>query len=115
MRGLNHRAVILLVLALNVCVLAGIGYWTGLKPSVVTFDNKLIMKQFVTQVSQKNLKEEQTQALSKKFAQSLKVALEEYTHAHHSIVLKKEHTMGSSNDITEYIAVRVAEKMRGQP
>lgn len=114
MSGLNQRVITVLVLVLNLSFLAGIVYFSWIRPSVVTFDNKQIMKQFITQLSQKNLNTEQTQALSKKFAQSLKGALEEYTNSRHSIILKKEQTLGSNADITEDIALRVAERMRGQ-
>lgn len=103
-----------LALGLNLMFLAAMMYLNCSKSSVVTFDDKLLMKQFVTQLSQKNLNAKQTQALSTKFAKSLKMALEEYAYSRHSIVLKKEQTMSSSADITQDIATRVAKKMRGQ-
>lgn len=114
MHCLNQRVIFCLVIMVNLSFFAAILYWCSSKPTVVTFDQKMLMKQFVTQVSQKNLDTEQTQALSKKFAQSLKEALEEYASSRPSIVLRKEQTIASNADITEDIAIRVAGKMRGK-
>lgn len=82
--------------------------------SVVTFDKEVVMKQFITQLSKKNVSEEKVKHLGDKFARTLKNSIDEYARTHHAIVIKKEMVLASPVDVTAIIAERIAKQMRGE-
>lgn len=82
---------------------------------VVTFDKDRLVKQFVTQLSQKPLSVEKADSLSSRFAKALKESLDEYATNNKTIVIKKEMVLASNQDITKLIATTVAAKMRSKP
>lgn len=81
--------------------------------TVVTFDKELVLKQFITQLSHKNVPEEKTKQLSDQFARALKNSLDDYAKTHHAVVIKKEMVLATHADVTPIIAERIAKQMRG--
>lgn len=81
--------------------------------TVVTFDKELVLKQFITQLSHKNVPEQQTKQLSDQFAKALKNSIDDYAKTHHAIVIKKEMVLATHADVTPIIAEQIAIQMRG--
>jgi type-F conjugative transfer system protein TrbI len=98
---------------LNSVLVAFIVAWNMPRQSVVTFDKGIVLKQFITQVTYKKLTSEKTQQLTTLFAKALKESIDEYAKEHDSVVIKKEMVLASHADVTELLALRIADKMRG--
>jgi len=79
---------------------------------VMTFNQPRLVARFVGQLSAHTLSDE---ALAKKtdaFSAALKTALTDYTSTHHVLVLDSADVLSGENDITDAIAVMVAERMK---
>lgn len=103
-------AVTVLNLSLAICSLV----YGQFQTRVVTFDKDAVLKQFVIQLSQKPLKEAETDKLSNRFAKALKTSINDYAREKNAIVIKRDTVLASQADVTSLIAKKIADKMRGQ-
>lgn len=80
--------------------------------SIVAFDMKSTVDQFMEQAASQNLSEEQTQRLSNRFTTALNESLVDYQQTHKAIVLVKPATVTGVSDITVEIQTDIANRMR---
>lgn len=81
---------------------------------VATFDQPALVARFVGQLSAHTLSDEALAKKTSAFSAALKTALTDYASTHHVLVLSEKTVLSGENDITDAIAVMVAERMRGK-
>lgn len=84
-RGLAIVALVVFVLATNVFLTRVVLEYTT--PRVVAFDMKKTLDSFMDSVSQKQLSEAQSKALSERFNSALEQSLADYQQQHHVLIL----------------------------
>ena len=101
------------ICALNTGITLLLVLWFAPTPiSVVAFDMKSTVDQFMEQAASQELSEEQTQRLSNRFTTALNESLVDYQQTHKAIVLVKPATVTGVSDITVEIQTDIANRMR---
>ena len=80
---------------------------------VVTFNQPVLTKRFVTQLSQHEISDEALRAKTDAFRDALHLSVEAYAEEHDVLVLDVNHVMAGERDVTEAIGAMVATRMRG--
>lgn len=82
-------------------------------PRVVAFDMKKTLDSFMDSVSQKQLTEAQSKALSDRFNDALEKSLAEYQQQHHVVILVSPAVVQGAPDVTRNIQHDIARRMKG--
>lgn len=83
-------------------------------PRVVAFDMKKTLDSFMDSVSQKQLTEAQSKALSDRFNDALEKSLAEYQQQHHVVILVSPAVVQGAPDVTCNIQHDIARRMKGE-
>ncbi|HBW2765553.1 TPA: type-F conjugative transfer system protein TrbI [Klebsiella pneumoniae] len=83
-------------------------------PRVVAFDMKKTLDSFMDSVSQKQLTEAQSKALSDRFNEALEKSLAEYQQQHHVVILVSPAVVQGAPDVTRNIQHDIARRMKGE-
>lgn len=83
-------------------------------PQVVAFDMKKTLDSFMDSVSQKQLTEAQSKALSDRFNDALEKSLAEYQQQHHVVILVSPAVVQGAPDVTRNIQHDIARRMKGE-
>lgn len=83
-------------------------------PRVVAFDMKKTLDSFMDRVSQKQLTEAQSKALSDRFNDALEKSLAEYQQQHHVVILVSPAVVQGAPDVTRNIQHDIARRMKGE-
>ena len=83
-------------------------------PRVVAFDMKKTLDSFMDSVSQKQLTEAQSKALSDRFNDALEKSLAEYQQQHHVVILVSPAVVQGAPDVTRNIQHDSARRMKGE-
>ena len=83
-------------------------------PRVVAFDMKKTLDSFMDSVSQKQLSEAQSKALSERFNDALEKSLAEYQQQHHVVILVSPAVVQGAPDVTRNIQHDIARRMKGE-
>lgn len=83
-------------------------------PGVVAFDMKKTLDSFMDSVSQKQLTEAQSKALSDRFNDALEKSLAEYQQQHHVVILVSSAVVQGAPDVTRNIQHDIARRMKGE-
>ena len=83
-------------------------------PRVVAFDMKKTLDSFMDSVSQKQLTEAQSKALSDRFNDALEKSLAEYQQQHHVVILVSPAVGQGAPDVTRNIQHDIARRMKGE-
>ncbi|HEO9814679.1 TPA: type-F conjugative transfer system protein TrbI [Klebsiella variicola] len=83
-------------------------------PRVVAFDMKKTLDSFMDSVSQKQLTEAQSKALSDRFNDALEKSLAEYQQQHHVVILVSPAVVQGAPDVTRNIQHDIAHRMKGE-
>ncbi len=84
-------------------------------PRVVAFDmKKTLDSSFMDSVSQKQLTEAQSKALSDRFNDALEKSLAEYQQQHHVVILVSPAVVQGAPDVTRNIQHDIARRMKGE-
>ena len=83
-------------------------------PRVVAFDMKKTLESFMDSVSQKQLTEAQSKALSDRFNDALEKSLAEYQQQHHVVILVSPAVVQGAPDVTRNIQHDIARRMKGE-
>lgn len=83
-------------------------------PRVVAFDMKKTLDSFMDSVSQKQLTESQSKALSDRFNDALEKSLAEYQQQHHVVILVSPAVVQGAPDVTRNIQHDIARRMKGE-
>ncbi len=83
-------------------------------PRVVAFDMKKTLDSFMDSVSQKQLTEAQSKALSDRFNGALEKSLAEYQQQHHVVILVSPAVVQGAPDVTRNIQHDIARRMKGE-
>ena len=83
-------------------------------PRVVAFDMKKTLDSFMDSVSQKQLTEAQSKALSDRFNDALEKSLAEYHQQHHVVILVSPAVVQGAPDVTRNIQHDIARRMKGE-
>ncbi|EPC9415054.1 type-F conjugative transfer system protein TrbI [Klebsiella variicola] len=83
-------------------------------PRVVAFDMKKTLDSFMDSVSQKQLTEAQSKALSDRFNDALEKSLAEYQQQHHVVILVSPAVVQGAPDVTRNIQYDIARRMKGE-
>lgn len=83
-------------------------------PRVVAFDMKKTLDSFMDSVSQKQLTEAQSKALSDRFNDALEKSLAEYQKQHHVVILVSPAVVQGAPDVTRNIQHDIARRMKGE-
>ncbi|HHG0785067.1 TPA: type-F conjugative transfer system protein TrbI [Klebsiella pneumoniae] len=83
-------------------------------PRVVAFDMKKTLDSFMDSVSQKQLTEAQSKALSDRFNDALEKSLAEYQQQHHVVILVSPAVVQGAPDVTRNIQLDIARRMKGE-
>lgn len=83
-------------------------------PRVVAFDMKKTLDSFMDSVSQKQLTEAQSKALSDRFNDALEKSLAEYQQQHHVVILVLPAVVQGAPDVTRSIQHDIARRMKGE-
>ena len=110
-RGLAIVALVVFVLATNVFLSRVVLEYTA--PRVVAFDMKKTLDSFMDSVSQKQLTEAQSKALSDRFNDALEKSLAEYQQQHHVVILVSPAVVQGAPDVTRNIQHDIARRMKG--
>jgi conjugal transfer pilin signal peptidase TrbI len=82
-------------------------------PRVVAFDMKKTLDSFMDSVSQKQLSEAQSKALSERFNSALEQSLADYQQQHHVLILVSPAVVQGAPDVTRTIQTDIARRMKG--
>lgn len=82
-------------------------------PRVVAFDMKKTLDSFMDSVSQKQLTEAQSKALSERFNSALEQSLADYQQQHHVVILVSPAVVQGAPDVTRTIQTDIARRMKG--
>ena len=83
-------------------------------PRVVAFDMKKTLDSVMDSVSQKQLTEAQSKALSDRFNDALEKSLAEYQQQHHVVILVSPAVVQGAPDVTRNIQHDIARRMKGE-
>ena len=83
-------------------------------PRVVAFDMKKTLDSFMDSVSQKQLTEAQSKALSDRFNDALEKSLAEDQQQHHVVILVSPAVVQGAPDVTRNIQHDIARRMKGE-
>ncbi|HCT6261862.1 TPA: type-F conjugative transfer system protein TrbI [Klebsiella pneumoniae] len=83
-------------------------------PRVVAFDMKKTLDSFMDSVSQKQLTEAQSKALSDRFNDALEKSLAEYQQQHHVVILVSPAVVQGAPDVTRNIQNDITRRMKGE-
>ncbi|HHD7782910.1 TPA: type-F conjugative transfer system protein TrbI [Klebsiella pneumoniae] len=83
-------------------------------PRVVAFDMKKTLDSFMDSVSQKQLTEAQSKALSDRFNDALEKSLAEYQQQHHVVILVSPAVVQGAPDVTRNIQHDIARRRKGE-
>ncbi|MGK7141454.1 type-F conjugative transfer system protein TrbI [Escherichia coli] len=83
-------------------------------PRVVAFDMKKTLDSFMDSVSQKQLTEAQSKALSDRFNDALEKSLAEYQQQHHVVILVSPAVVQGAPEVTRNIQHDIARRMKGE-
>lgn len=83
-------------------------------PRVAAFDMKKTLDSFMDSVSQKQLTEAQSKALSDRFNDALEKSLAEYQQQHHVVILVSPAVVQGAPDVTRNIQHDIARRMKGE-
>ena len=83
-------------------------------PRGVAFDMKKTLDSFMDSVSQKQLTEAQSKALSDRFNDALEKSLAEYQQQHHVVILVSPAVVQGAPDVTRNIQHDIARRMKGE-
>ncbi len=83
-------------------------------PRVVAFDMKKTLDSLMDSVSQKQLTEAQSKALSDRFNDALEKSLAEYQQQHHVVILVSPAVVQGAPDVTRNIQHDIARRMKGE-
>jgi type-F conjugative transfer system protein TrbI len=84
----------------------------ALKPQVVTFNQDAVFKQFVLQMSQKNLTDAALKQKTEQFSQNLNASLAEYADKHHVIIINQKTLLAGKKDISDEVLKILVKKLR---
>lgn len=104
-------AIILFTLATSVFLSRVVLEYTT--PRVVAFDMKKTLDSFMDSVSQKQLTEAQSKALSDRFNDALEKSLADYQQQHHVVILVSPAVVQGAPDVTRNIQHDIARRMKG--
>ena len=110
-RVLVITALVVLTLACNVMLTRVMLAYTT--PRVVAFDMKKTLDSFMDSVSQKQLTEAQSKALSDRFNDALEKSLADYQQQHHVLILVSPAVVQGASDVTRTIQHDIARRMKG--
>jgi conjugal transfer pilin signal peptidase TrbI len=102
---------VLFTLATNVFLTRVVLEYTT--PRVVAFDMKKTLDSFMDSVSQKQLSEAQSKALSERFNSALEQSLADYQLQHHVLILVSPAVVQGAPDVTRTIQTDIARRMKG--
>ena len=105
-------ALVLFTLATNVFLTRVVLEYTT--PRVVAFDMKKTLDSFMDSVSQKQLSEAQSKALSERFNSALEQSLADYQLQHHVLILVSPAVVQGAPDVTRKIQTDIARRMKGE-
>jgi len=91
------------------------GLYSGVtheSPTVVTFNADVITRQFVMQLSQYKLSDENLRKKTEAFKKAQSDALNEYASKHHALVMQRQHVIAGAEDVTPEIEKLIAIHMR---
>ena len=110
-RSLVLTVLVSLVLAINV----GLTHLmlTHTTPRVVAFDMKKTLDSFMDSVSQKQLSEAQSKALSDRFNEALEQSLADYQKKNGVLILVSPAVVQGAPDVTLKIQTDIASRMKG--
>lgn len=110
-RGLAIAALVVAVLTVN----AGVTrlMLAHVTPRVVAFDMKKTLDSFMDSVSQKQLSEAQSKALSERFNAALEQSLADYQNKNHVLILVSPAVVQGAPDVTRKIQTDIANRMKG--
>mgnify|MGYP001144173308 FL=1 len=111
-RVLVITALVVFTLACNVMLTRVMLAYTT--PRVVAFDMKKTLDSFMDSVSQKQLTEAQSKALSDRFNDALEKSLAEYQQQHHVVILVSPAVVQGAPDVTRNIQHDIARRMKGE-
>ena len=111
-RRLAIVALVVFVLATNVFLSRVVLEYTA--PRVVAFDMKKTLDSFMDSVSQKQLSEAQSKALSESFNSALEQSLADYQQQHHVLILVSPAVVQGASDVTRTIQHDIARRMKGE-
>lgn len=104
-------ALVLFTLAVSVFLTRVVLEYTT--PRVVAFDMKKTLDSFMDSVSQKQLSEAQSKALSERFNSALEQSLADYQQQHHVLILVSPAVVQGAPDVTRKIQTDIARRMNG--
>ncbi|CAH3946466.1 MULTISPECIES: type-F conjugative transfer system protein TrbI [Klebsiella/Raoultella group] len=104
-------ALVLFTLAVSVFLTRVVLEYTT--PRVVAFDMKKTLDSFMDSVSQKQLTEAQSKALSDRFNSALEQSLADYQLQHHVVILVSPAVVQGAPDVTLKIQMDIARRMKG--
>ncbi|STS93325.1 conjugal transfer protein TrbI [Klebsiella oxytoca] len=112
-RVLVITALVVFTLACNVMLTRVMLAYTT--PRVVAFDMKKTLDSFMDSVSQKQLTEAQSKALSDRFNDALEKSLADYQQQHRVLILVSPAVVQGASDVTRTIQHDIARRMKGGP
>lgn len=109
---------VLVIVALVLFTLVTSAFLTRLQlayttPRVVAFDMKTTLDSFMDSVSQKQLTEAQSKALSDRFNDALEQSLADYQRQQHVLILVSPAVVQGAPDVTRKIQADIARRMKG--
>lgn len=110
-RVLVITALVVFTLACNVMLTRVMLAYTT--PRVVAFDMKKTLDSFMDSVSQKQLTEAQSKALSDRFNDVLEKSLADYQQQHRVLILVSPAVVQGASDVTRTIQHDIARRMKG--
>ena len=110
-RVLVITALVVFTLACNVMLTRVMLAYTT--PRVVAFDMKKTLDSFMDSVSQKQLTEAQSKALSDRFNDALEKSLADYQQQHRVLILVSPAVVQGASDVTRTILHDIARRMKG--
>ena len=110
-RGLMLILLVSLVLAISAGMTRLMLTYT--MPRVVAFDMKKTLDSFMDSVSQKQLSEAQSKALSDRFNAALEQSLADYQNKNHVLILVSPAVVQGAPDVTRKIQTDIASRMKG--
>lgn len=110
-RVLVITALVVFTLACNVMLTRVMLAYTT--PRVVAFDMKKTLDSFMDSVSQKQLTEAQSKALSDRFNDTLEKSLADYQQQHRVLILVSPAVVQGASDVTRTIQHDIARRMKG--
>ena len=102
------------IVALVLFALATSAFLSRVVLEVVAFDMKKTLDSFMDSVSQKQLTEAQSKALSDRFNDALEKSLAEYQQQHHVVILVSPAVVQGAPDVTRNIQHDIARRMKGE-